>query len=199
MSQPKRFLCLGLRTDKGIAIRNLESWGSAQVPYQPHDIRERLDNLQSRGFHVVTDSQNEMWETYPHIQMMERTYTKYINRDYALDQLVQYHANRQIQLPNELKGVIPNHFDFRRTSIDPHAPYEFRAYRAELHVLLLCVLAMLHPPVLGETWIDEYFNALGTVEREETESDRYRTFRRITTTLDQELSVSTEERRWGET
>lgn len=180
-----------------IAVRQLESYGTTLVPYEPHRVQERLQNLQLRGFHVVTDSAHEAWEDFPHIPLQERTYSRFLNRDYALDLLSEYQENGNLQLPPDLHSVIPSAMDYRRTTQDPFSPYEFRMYRPELHVLLLTTLALLHPPTISENWIDSYFSASPT-NVVDLKAPHMKTFEVITTKLDEKRSKDLEKIHWPE-
>jgi|GEM_PF-3163729 len=198
-TRPKRFLCLAMKSEAQIAVRSLESYGTSAVPYDPYSIRERLQNLQARGFFVVTDSDHEHWDEFPHISMMERLRSRWVNRDYALDQLVEYSNNGQLRLPPELMGSIPTpEMDYRRETQDPYSPYQFRNYRGELHAMLLAILGLIHPPMISENWIDQYFG----VDPAETIQKDYRTaahktFQRITVQLDKEKNDELNEKYWN--
>ena len=186
-SKPKRFLCLAMRSEGKILVRSFETWGSVNIPYEPYRVVERLKMLESRGFFILTDSTHELWEQFPSVDLTARKYSRFVNRDYALDQLIEYHQAGNLTLPEDHSGIIPGPFDYRREgSADGTGAYQFRNYRIELHILLIATLGLLHPPTISENWISTYFEDVPLGEKEP--NNPLKSFQRITSQLDAELA-----------
>jgi len=124
-SKPQRYLCLAMRSGGRVGIRAMETFGSASIPYEPFKVQERLHWLESRGFIVVTDSEHELWNQWPHIKMSLREHSNVINRDYALDLLVEYHESGMLALPEEHMGIVPSPLEYRTTNLDKQIAREF--------------------------------------------------------------------------
>lgn len=184
-SKPQRYLCLAMRSGGRVGIRAMETFGSASIPYEPFKVQERLHWLESRGFIVVTDSEHELWNQWPHIKMSLREHSNVINRDYALDLLVEYHESGMLALPEEHMGIVPSPLEYRRVGSSVSSQYEFRSYRPTLNVLLVAILALTKPPLLSSTFINEFY---GHRLEEETTFDSLKTFKSITTNLDKQIA-----------
>lgn len=184
-SKPKRFLALCVKVGDRVAVKSIEPFGSTLVPYQPYRVQERLHSLQNRGFYVITDSDHESFSQFPHYRMDSRDFGSYINRDHALDHLQEYAAAGLLTLPPDLPSVVPSTQDYRRDGSGLTNPYVFRQYKPETHVVLLAMLALLHPPTLSEVWVDNFVDAYFNSDSAKN-SDSMSTFRRITSGVDKD-------------
>lgn len=194
-SQPKRFLCLAMRSAGRIAIHSIETFGTNIVPYDPFRVKERLLMLEKRGFLVITDSEHEIWENFPTIKMNLRSHGPITNRDYALDLLVEYKQGGLIQFPAEFSNVVPSPLEYRRVGNTQNSEYMFRQYKPTLHVTLLAILGLIHPPMISQTFVDSYFGA-GLLEG--VQENSLKTFQKITVGVDQQRAKELDEKYWGE-
>jgi len=150
--------------------------------------------LEMRGFLVVTDSEHEMWENFPTIHMNRREHSVVTNRDYALDLLVEYKQGGLLHLPDDAGTVVPSPLEYRRLGNTSNSEYVFRQYKPTLHVLLLTVLALIHPPFVSQGFVEGFF---GTASEKDLADERLKTFHRITQKLDMETSLDNDKKYWS--
>ena len=193
-SKPSRFLCLAMRSQGRVGIRAMEKFGTPTEAYEPFRVQERLNQLEGKGFIVTTDSKHELFKNFPVTNLNERTHSQTLNRDHALDLLVEYKESGLLTLPDDHASIVPHEMDYRRVGDSVNSQYVFRRFTPQLNVLLMAIYAMNYPPMLSESYIDEFFGWRGEVE---DQKDKFSTFRAITTELDKKIAKENDEKYWG--